>query len=65
MWVCKTQRRAFIDAPEAGRIDPNPSYLYHTSGFLSSDHGGGATGLMVRFRISIIPSELFEANREE
>ena len=52
-------------APETSRIDPSPSYLDHAPGFLGSDHGGGATGLVVRFIVSVIPSELFKTNREE
>ena len=52
-------------APETSRVDPCPSYLHHTSSFLGSDHGGSATGLVVRFIVSIVPSELLKAYWEE
>jgi hypothetical protein len=51
--------------PEASRVDPSPSYLHHTPGFLGSDHGGSATDLVVRFIVSVVPRELLKTYREE
>ena len=59
------QSGGFGCAPEASRVDPSPSYLHHAPGFLSSNHGGSATSLVVRLIVSIIPSELLKAYREE
>lgn len=51
--------------PEASCVDPSPSNLHHTPGFPGSDHSGGATGLVARLVVSVVPGELFEAYREE